>query len=36
MRLLLTKIQNKNENSIELAFRGLERLELNERKGENQ
>lgn len=36
MRLLLEEIQKKNDLSIELAFRGLERLELNERKGENQ
>lgn len=32
MRLLLQQIETMNERSIELAFRGLERLELNQRK----
>ncbi|MBQ2764636.1 MAG: tRNA 2-thiocytidine biosynthesis protein TtcA [Firmicutes bacterium] len=34
MRLLLKQIEELNERSIELAFRGLERLDLNERRGD--
>ena len=36
MRLLLEEIQKKNDLSIELAFRGLERLEIERRKGKEE